>query len=544
MTASQSDGSLVCRRGGRVAVIGGGLAGLAAAVAAAEGGLEVELFEARRRLGGRAGSFVDPKSGQLVDHCQHVAMGCCTNWADFCRRTGIDDCFERHTRLWFVGPDAHPHPFSAAPLPAPFHLLPSLLRLRYFRLHERLDIVRAVVRLARDERQTFSSSARLRVLRGETLTSPRSTRRDTEETIGAWLRGRGQSDRAIDGFWSVVLASALGESPDRASLAAARKVFRDGFLAHRRAYELHLPRVPLGEIYDRRLGAWLGAHGVAVHRAARVKTLDIDSQRASAMVLPDGSRRPFDFFVVAVPWHKVHALFPADALQAMPGLEQVEAIPPAPIAAFHLWFDRPIMSLPHAVLIGRLGQWVFNHGERAGSSVGGMLSRREAAGEHDALRTCRPAAAPRDGMPPNPRDGLSAGALCAAHYYQVVISAAHAVRRRPREELLAQVRGELETIWPAARAARLLQWRLVTEPAAVFSLQPGVERLRPPQATSLANVRLAGDWTDTGWPATMEGAVRSGYLAVETILRATGRSRSLLVPDLPLGRLARWLLGT
>jgi len=472
MTTSASERGPIGRVGRRVAVLGGGLAGLAAAVAAIECGLEVELFEARPRLGGRAGSFLDPKTGQLVDRCQHVAMGCCTNWADLCRRTGIDDCFERHRRLWFVGPDARAYSFHAAPLPAPFHLLPSVVRLGYLSLRERLGIVRAIVPLVRGE---------------------------GDGTAGPWLRRHGQSERAIARFWSTVLVSALSEAPDRASLAAARKVFRDGFFAHRRAWELVLPREPLGAIYDGRLGRWLESHGATAHRAARVKTLQADGHRASAVVLADGSRRAFDFFVVAVPWRRVRSLFPEDVLRAMPELRRAEAIPSAPITAVHLWFDRPLMSLPHAVPIGRLGQWVFNHGQ-----------------PHE--------------IP------------CRSYYCQVVISASHEVRLRPRGQVLAEVRGELETIWPAARAARLLHGRVVTEPAAVFSLQPGVEPCRPSQTTSLANVMLAGDWTATGWPATMESAVRSGYLAVEGILRSLGKGRALLVPDLAPSPLARWIL--
>lgn len=472
MTTSASERGPIGRVGRRVAVLGGGLAGLAAAVAAIECGLEVELFEARPRLGGRAGSFLDPKTGQLVDRCQHVAMGCCTNWADLCRRTGIDDCFEHHRRLWFVGPDARAYSFHAAPLPAPFHLFPSVVRLGYLSLRERLGIVRAIVPLVRGE---------------------------GDGTAGPWLRRHGQSERAIARFWSTVLVSALSEAPDRASLAAARKVFRDGFFAHRRAWELVLPREPLGAIYDGRLGRWLESHGATVRRAARVKTLQADGHRASAVVLADGSRRAFDFFVVAVPWRRVRSLFPEDVLRAMPELRRAEAIPSAPITAVHLWFDRPLMSLPHAAPIGRLGQWVFNHGQ-----------------PHE--------------IP------------CRSYYCQVVISASHEVRLRPRGQVLAEVRGELETIWPAARAARLLHGRVVTEPAAVFSLQPGVEPCRPSQTTSLANVMLAGDWTATGWPATMESAVRSGYLAVEGILRSLGKGRALLVPDLAPSPLARWIL--
>ncbi len=507
----------------RVAVIGGGLAGLAAAVAAVECGLEVELFEARRRLGGRAGSFADPQSGQLVDHCQHVAMGCCTHWADFCRRTGIGDCFERHTRLWFIGPDGRTYAFGSAPLPAPFHLLPALLRLRYLGLGERLSIARAMFRLVQNEPRSFLSSAFLRVLRGKSFFSPQRTRRDTEEgeTIGAWLRRHGQSERAMAWFWSVILQSALSESLDRASLSAARKVFRDGLLANRRAYELYIPRVSLGEIYDRRMAAWLAGHGVPVHLAERAKTLEVKSRRALALVLADGTRRPFDFFVVAVPWRDVRGLFPAAVLDAMPELEGVDAIPAAPIAALHLWFDRPFMALPHAVLVGRLGQWIF-------SSVGRTErgeARREGRDDPAGVASLRPPYALRE------------------YYYQVVISAAHDIRRTARDEVLAQVRGELEAIWPAAHDARLLRWRMVVQPAAVFSVEPGLDQRRPSQATSLANVMLAGDWTDTGWPATMEGAVRSGYLAIEAILRMLGNPQPILAADLPPSRLARWLFG-
>jgi uncharacterized protein with NAD-binding domain and iron-sulfur cluster len=252
----------------------------------------------------------------------------------------------------------------------------------------------------------------------------------------------------------------------------------------------------LGEIYDRRIAAWLTGRGVRVHLAERVKSLEVESGRASALVLADGTRRPFDFFVVAVPWQHVRRLFPPAALETMPELAGVEAIRPAPIAALHLWFDRPIMALPHAVLVGRLGQWVFAKGSGVFFHVGGKAATQTRPLDADMEKDSRP-----------PRE----------HYYQVVISAAHDIRPSDRDEVLAQVRSELEAVWPAARDARLLRWRLVVEPAAVFSVESGLDRRRPAQATSLPNVMLAGDWTDTGWPATMEGAVRSGYLAVGEI---------------------------
>ncbi len=471
--------------GPRVAIVGGGLAGLAAAAALCEEGFGVELFEARRRLGGRAASFRDPESGELVDHCQHVAMACCTNLADFCRRTGVADCFQRRRRLHFIGPGRARCVFSAAPLlPAPLHLAPALMRLGYLRLSERADIVRALMRLA----------------------SPRAGREDDATTIGAWLRAQGQSDRALERFWSPILVSALSETLDRASLSAARKVFVEGFLASRQAYELRVPRVPLDEIYDRRVADWLTARDVVLHRGTAVQRIEGTVHRAEAVVPADGSRRPFDFFVVAVPWRAVRALFTGTLLEALPGLKGVERFEPTPITAVHLWFDRPITPLTDAVLVGRLSQWLFNRGRQA--------------------------------------DGANKAPM--GHYYQVVISASYGLRGRRRENVVAQVREELAAIWPAAGDARLLRWRIVTNRGAVFSPRPGIDRFRPAQQTPVPNLMLAGDWTATGWPATMEGAVRSGYLAAEAVLgrQVPETPKRFLLPGLPWGRLARWMIGS
>jgi len=457
-----------------VAVVGGGLAGLAATVRLAENGLQVELFEARPRLGGRAASFRDPRSGQWIDRSQHVSMGCCTAVADFCRRTELADGFQRHRRLHFFGPDGTRYDFAAAWwLPAPLHLLPSLLGLKYLRLKDRFGIARAMFRLAH--------------------TGPSEL--DETATIGDWLRGQGQSEIAIQGFWSVVLRSALAETADRASFAAARKVFVDGLLASHGAYELDLPKIALAELFDRRLSNWLTERSVTVHRGARVKEIDGDGRKAATLVMSDGTRREFDFFVVAVPWHKVRKLLAGAILDAIPALQDVSEIQPVPITAVHLWFDRRISELPHAVLVGRLSQWVFCE----------QLIAGQARPLHCRADTAR---------------------LCSVHHYQVVISGSQELRGRRREEVVAQVRSELEAIWPAARGARLVRWRIVTEPAAVFSMRPGIDRLRPPQRTPVANLALAGDWTATGWPATMEGAVRSGNAAAEAVQRTLG-SRKL-----------------
>jgi squalene-associated FAD-dependent desaturase len=492
-------GSSVGGAGTSVAVIGGGLAGLAAAVAARQHGLAVALFEARPTLGGRARSFRDPRSGDWIDHGQHVSMGCCTNLAAFCRATGMADAFHRHRRLHFISPAGTRHDFSPARwLPAPLHLLPGLMRLRYLPLKDRLRIAAGMVRLAGRSGTDATDSL----------------------AIGPWLRAQRQSEQAIAEFWSVVLVSALSETIDRASLSAARKVFLDGFLASSAAHELLVPAAPLSELFDRRVGAWLEARGVEVHRRARVRQIEGDLRGAQSLLLADGSRRTFDFFVSAVPWRRVARLLAEPLLRAVPGLAQLERILPAPVTAVHLWLDRPLTPLPHAVLVGRLGQWLFNHGPRPLAS--------------DPTQTGPPT------TPLSPR-GRGVGGEGACHYVQVVISASHALKGQRREEITDRVWAELEAIWPEARHARLLHWRVVTEPEAVFSIRPGLDRLRPPQPTPVANLMLAGDWTATGWPATMEGAVRSGFLAAGAILRTLGIDRAAVAPDLPRGWLARWL---
>lgn len=464
-----------------VDVVGGGLAGLAAAVALASVGCRVQLFEARRMLGGRATSFRDPATGELVDQCQHVGMGCCTNLADFCQRTGIASSFTRDRALNFIGPDGRRIVLQGSRwLPAPLHLGPSLWRLRYLSRRERLSVARALWKL----------------MRTPVVDSP------TEPTVGQWLTAHGQSARAIEQFWNVILNSALGESLDRASLSAARKVLVDGFMANREGYELAIPCAPLGELYGLQMESWLQSHGVQLNLSSPIRQLRMAGSEP-CVELADGLVRRPQFVVLALPWSKLAGVVEPRIAAQWPWLAAIDALEGAPITAVHLWFDRPISDLPHAVLIGRLSQWIFQRG--------GYRSRRDA-----------------DGRP--------------EYYYQVVISASRQLSGRDRQEVIDQVCGELASIWPAATSATLLSARVVTEQQAVFSAVPGLDATRPTQKTSVPGVLVAGDWTATGWPATMESAVRSGYLAAEAILTSVGRPQRFVVSDLPLGWLASRLI--
>ena len=442
-------------------VIGGGLAGLAAAAALGQRGFAVTVLESRSRLGGRASSFADAATGQLVDACQHVSMGCCTNFAHFCRTAGIDHFLQPQPTLYFMTPDRRVSRFAADPLPAPFHLGRTLLRAHYLTLGDKLRIGWGLVAMLR-------------------------ARPDEDPPLLPWLKRHRQNARTIDRFWSVVLTSALNESIDRLGLKYARKVFRDGFLSHRRGFEVSVPTVPLVRLYGDELLGWLGKHDVRVETNAGVKRIVLEEDRVHGLELRDGRVLHADWYIAAVPFDRLLDLLPAEIVERHDAFRNLRHLGVSPITSVHLWFDRPVTDLPHVVLVDCLGQWVFNRGTVAPDE----------------------------------------------HYLQIVISAAHNLRSWGGAAIQRRVLEELGHLFPAVQRARLVRGRVVTEQAATFSAEPGVDRWRPAQQSPIPNLLLAGDWTATGWPATMEGAVRSGYLAAECILGQTGQPERLVEPDL------------
>ena len=486
-------------------VVGGGLAGLAAAVGLAGRGVRVTVLESRGRLGGRAGSFTDTGTGQMVDACQHVSMGCCTNLDHFLRTVGVGHLLAPQPKLYFVTPDRRTSVFKADPWPAPFHLGRALLGAHY-----------------------LTPGDKLRVAYG--LAAMLGAPADADPPLLPWLESHYQNRRTIDRFWGIVLTSALNETVDRVGLKYARKVFRDGFVRHRDGFTVHVPTVPLGRLYGDELRGWLTAHGVEVRENTGVRRLvlaeeptppaplpggkgeqDLRSSAASGwseeasraftplplgrgaggvgllhhVELRDGTTLSADWYVLAVPFDRVLDLLP-ETLAKDPYFSGVRNLTASPITSVHLWFDRPVMKLPHAVLIDSLGQWVFDRG----------------------------AVAPGE------------------FYLQVVVSAARDLKGLGRDEIQRRIVEELGRLFPPVVGAKLLRSKVVTEHTATFSAVPGVDRWRVPQGSPVTNLAVAGDWTDTGWPATMEGAVRSGYLAAEVILERAGRPVRLLQPAL------------
>lgn len=455
-------------------MIGGGLAGLSAGVSLAEAGWRVRLFEQRPFLGGRATSYVLP-DGEHVDNCQHVTLGCCTNLEDFYRRIGAQGKIKYFDRLLFQDPQGRIGTMQAGWLPAPLHMTGSFLGFAPLSFADKKSI----------------ASALLDILRGKGHTEDLDTAGGI--SMLEWLQRRKQTPGAIERFWRVVLVSALDEELGRTDARFGVDVFWKGFLSNRTGYRMGVPSVPLGELYDG-CKTEIERRGGEVNLRMPVRAIHFQDGSVSSVEFDGGRQESGDAYVFAVPHEVLTDLLPEDVKRQEPGLAQLGNIKVSPITGVHFWFDQEVMQEPFITLLDTTTQWIFNksalYGEKNGSGKG------------------------------------------KNQYLQLVISASYELLQKPRQEIIDLCLAEVRQALPAAVKANLLKATVIKEAAATFSPQPGVNRWRPKQQTSIGRMYLAGDWTDTGWPATMEGAVRSGYLAAEAVLRVAGTPKAILQADL------------
>lgn len=458
-----------------VAVVGGGIAGLACALRLAEAGAQVTVIETRRKLGGRATSFADPRTGEVLDNCQHVLMGCCTNLLDFYDRLGVRDLVEWHRTVHWANPPGRPARMRPGWLPAPAHFTGSFLRLGTLAVADKRAIARAMWRMLRG---------------GTRLRAAWQAR-----TFGAFLDETRQTAASVERFWSPVVVSACNLDVGEVGAAYAMQVFQEGFLASARGADMGLSTVPLVRLYDPAEAA-LAAVGGRVLLGASARAIAFDGARATGVVTDEGTVDA-DAVVAAVPPDRLDKLVGATMRARDSRLQRLGEVTHSPILGVHLRFARPVMHLPHLVLTGRATQWLF------------------AKGTGD--------------------DG--------SQHLHAVVSGAEAWMDLPEPEIARRVLEDVRWALPAARDQEPTSVRSVKERHATFAARPGFEALRPSSAASgfdreggVRNLYLAGDWTRTGWPATMEGAVRSGYLAAGAIV-----GEPLLVPDLRPGWLARML---
>ncbi len=462
-----------------VAIAGGGLAGLAAACALADSGFRVTLFERRPYLGGRASSYEHPGTGEVVDNCQHVLFRVCTNLVEFYRRIGVEDEIRWYDDMTFIEPGGRTSVMHASPLPAPLHTAPSFLRFPFLTARDKLAISRAIAAL--------------------TLTA----QPDTGKSFLQWCHDHHQTTNAIERFWKPILVSALSEDLDLISISYAAQVVRESMKSPA-ARHMGVPNIPLTDLYNR-AGDYIRSRAGEIRFRTSLETFSPSSSRVH--IRAADKEEAFDYLVLALPFNAAATVLP-DTPEAAPLREQLTHFESCPITGIHLWFDRQISDLDHAVLLNRTIQWMF-HKSR-------LLTTR---------------GAPANGQP-------------TGSYIELVVSASKSLIDKSRTEIVDLALKEVREFFPAACDANLVKSTVIKEVHATYSPRPGIDAYRPPQSTAWPRVFLAGDWTATGWPATMEGAVRSGYLAAEALTRAAGiaqemKDQKFLVPDLPASGLMR-----
>ena len=504
-----------------VAVVGGGLAGLAAGCALSNAGFRVTLFERRPYLGGRASSYQHPGTDEVVDNCQHVLLGCCTNLIEFYRRIGVENKIRWYEQLTFLEPGGRASVIEPSWLPAPLHTAPAFLRARCLNLSDKLAIARAMVTLSR------------------------ATPRDRGESFLSWLRRHGQTERAIGRFWKTVLVSALNEDIDRVSVPYAAQVIRESFLKSAAAGRMGVPTVPLTELYNA-AGAHIRRHGGEVKLRTPVESFHAEPSHVTLQI--GGTHSTFDYVVFAVSFDVLARILP-ETSAAQPLREMLGRFESSPITGIHLWFDRQISDLDHAVLLDRTIQWMF-HKSRLLSCQGPGISNGQTGEQNghagdEALGDVGPAVGRRQ---PGGRDfaessdstNASAPKGRNGSYVELVVSSSKVLVEKSRAEIIELALADLHEFFPAARKANLLKSTVIKEVHATYSPCPGIDLNRPRPETIWPRMFLAGDWIATGWPATMEGAVRGGYMAAESVAHIAGlRDASFLVPDLPASGLMR-----
>jgi zeta-carotene desaturase len=377
----------------------------------------------------------------------------------------VADQIRWYDRLTFLEPGGRASEIGPSALPAPLHTTPAFLRAACLGLSDKVGIARAMVALAP------------------------AAPTDNGESFLAWLRRHGQTERAIDRFWKTVLVSALNEDIDQISVPYAAQVMRESFLKSAAAGRMGVPVVPLSELYNS-AGDYIQRLGGNVRFRTSAEGFRADLSHVTLTI--GGKEESFDYVVMALPFDGLARILP-DTSAAQPLRKSLARFETSPITGIHLWFDREISDLEHAVLLDRTIQWMFHKSK---------LQSRETNGH--------------------------------GSYVELVVSSSKDLIEKSKQEIVDLAVRELGEFLPLSREATLLKSTVIKEVHATYSPKPGVDQDRPRPETIWPRVFLAGDWIATGWPATMEGAVRSGYLAAQSLARVAGqRDAAFLVPDLP-----------
>ncbi len=447
-------------RASKTIVVGGGLAGLAVACDLADSSHVVTVLESRPRAGGRVCSYADADTACEVDNGQHVFLACCTELTAFLERIGASDRARVQSRLDipFLHPVEGRGSLTASFLPWPLHMSASFATFPFLDGREKFGIARGLAEIAR-------VGDRRRALSGV--------------TFSAWLGKMNQGPRAVRRFWNLLILPTLNAPVDKVDASTAMMVFQEAMLRSERGGNLGIPTAPLSRMAAEPASAYLMPRGGHVRLRAPVDRLLVEGGRAAGVRLVGGEILRADHVVLAVPWNRLPALLP-DELRNDNFFRKAEGLRPGAIVGIHLWFDRAVWSGEFAALLDVFPQWVFNKGR--------LLGLPEWDGR----------------------------------WLSVVQSGADAESTVDADLLVETSVADLRRLFPAAAAANLIHRRVIKEREATFIPAPDADRHRLPQKTPVPGLTLAGAWTQTGWPATMEGAVRSGRLAAKSVLEADG----------------------
>lgn len=451
--------------GNEVLVVGGGFAGLAAGVALAQEGRRVRLLEQKPHLGGRAFSFIDSTTGSTVDNGQHLFMGCYHQTIEFLKTIGTLDRlhFQPGLSVQFLEADGRLSSLDCPRLPAPWHLLAGVLRSASVSWSEKFEVLRMrrALRVSHD-----SSNGNLR------------------DTVDEWLAKLGQSENLRQNFWNLICIAAMNEDPKIASANLFQRVLKLALFSSALDSRLGIARVGLSDCYTRAAAEFITVRGGTVELGRNVTRILISEGACRGVTLAGEEIVEAETVLSAAPWNKFVELLPGDVLRNEPFFTNILALRPAPIISINLWFDRPVTDLEFAGLRGTTIQWLFNR-----SRIISAGAESEAASNISQI--------------------------------SLVLSGAHEHIGRTKEELLAVALKDLAGLLPATKQAKLTHSLVIKERFATFSPSVGIDELRPTPTTPIRGLYLAGDWTATGLPATIEGAVKSGYTAAQEILMNT-----------------------
>jgi len=439
-----------------VIVIGGGFAGLSASTALAEQGCHVTLLEGRQILGGRAYSFVDPKTGDSVDNGQHLFMGCYRETLKFLHRIGSVGGLEFQSSLSirFVGSGNHRAVLRCLPLPPPWHLYSGLLRLKTLSWGDRWRL-----RYVQQELQKNTPADELDQL-----------------TVDEWLTRCRQSERAKRHLWDLITIACLNEEPRIASAATFVAVLKQAFFEDEASSRLAFASVGLSDLYVSQAVGYVQKMGGDIRAKCPVQRLEIREGRVEGVVLRDGTRLEADAVISTVPPWALLKLVPEALVEKDVYFRQLKMLAYAPIISIHLWFDRAITDVLFAGLLDTHIQWLFN------------------------------------------RSRIHHDAKTKKGYVSLVISGAHDFVGWSDKKILSMALEELRRLFPKAQEAALLRSLVIKEAQATLSPKVGTEALRPEWTSPVKNLWVGGDWTRTGLPATIESACVSGHGCAELVM--------------------------